>query len=130
MSVVLVARPAHADNTCSLTFNPGGAVPANQAFSYSIYNQGLVWPGPFPPGGNPGAPFTVVFHGTKNGVTDTPPSGEVYPLTFNSFGLWNLTGYFNPGGVSGTYVRYAEIYASNPTGYFYCVTNTVTVVLQ
>jgi hypothetical protein len=60
----------------------------------------------------------------------TGGEGKVYPSTFNSFGLWNLTGYWNPGGASGTYVRYAEIYANNPAGYLYCVTNTVTVVLQ
>jgi hypothetical protein len=132
----LVARDAHADDTCSLTISPSSFIEVDHTFSFGIYNKGLVWPGPWPPLGNPGAPFTVVFHGTKNGVEDIPPSGEVYPVTFNTYGQWTLTGYSNPGGLSGTYLRHAEIYAhspydpNNPRGYLYCTTNIVAVVLQ
>jgi hypothetical protein len=132
----LVVRDAHADNICSLTISPSSYIEVGQTFSFGIYIRGLVWPGPPPPLGYPGPPFTVVFHGSKNGVDDIPPAGEAYPVTFNSVGQWTLTGYGNPGGLSGTYLRYAKIYAynpydpNNPRGYLYCTTNIVAAVLQ
>lgn len=132
----LAANDAHADNTCSLSVSPSSYIEVGQTFSFGIYNRGLVWPGPFPPLGNPRTPFTVVFYGSKNGVDDIPATGEEYPVTFTTLGQWTLTGYGNPGGLSGTYLRFARIYAhnpydpSNPRSYLYCTTNTVAVVLQ
>ena len=131
----LVAHDAHADETCSLSINPASYVEVNHTFSFGIYNRGLVWPGPWPPLGNPGPPFTVVFHGSKDGVEDIPASGEEYPASFTTVGQWTLSGYSNPGGISGTYLRYAQIYAhnpydANPRSYLYCTTNVVAVVLQ
>jgi hypothetical protein len=127
---LLVASDAHADDTCSLSVS-SSYVEVGHTFSFGIYNAGHVWPGPFPPLGNPGAPFTVVFRGS--GI---PAAGEEYPVTFNTLGQWTLTGYGNPGGLSGTYLRQADIYAhnpydpSNPRSYLYCTTNIVAVVLQ
>lgn len=80
-------------------------------------------PGPLPV-------FTVVFYGSKNGVVDILPSGELYPGSFVMPPYhWDLTGYQNPpsGGAGGTYVRYALIYYNDT---IICVTNPVTVVLQ
>lgn len=120
------ARDASADSVCSLQVNPSSYVPLGQVFSYHINIEFSCF-GPIPPGGC--APFTIVFRGSKNGVADIPPSGEYYPGTFG-YGGSDLTGFQNPssGGLTGTYLRYAEV--RTPGGYLYCVTNTVAVVLQ
>jgi hypothetical protein len=114
------AREASADVTCSLSVNPWPVVGVGQFFSYGIDIVNPFAFGPWPP-------TTLVFFGTKNGVTDTPPGGEQAPFGILCAGHSDLTGYQNPGGISGTYVRYAVIYAN---GQFYCATNPVTVVLQ
>lgn len=126
---VFAASDARADQWCSLTVNPSSYVEVGHTFSYGIDIAGMPWPGPTPPGGNPSPPFTVVFYGTKNGVADIPAGGEVYPATFG-YGHSDLTGYVNPGGFSGTYLRYAVVHPANYPNYVYCVTNTVAVVLQ
>jgi hypothetical protein len=113
---------AHAD--CSLTIQPSPFVPRGQFYSYGLQlTDGF---GPPPP---PSVVFTVVFHGTKNGVVDTPPAGEFYPGTFG-LGTHNLTGFQNPpaGGLTGQYVRFAFIY--DQSGNLTCVTNPVVVTLQ
>lgn len=123
------AGTASADQWCSLSVNPSPFIQPGQLFSYGINISGQVWPGPFPPLGNPGPPFTVVFHGSKEGVQDIPESGETYPATFG-LGYSNLTGYGNPGNVGGVYERYAKIYSNHPyPGHLYCVTNSIYVVL-
>ena len=120
------ASNAKADNLCSLSVSNSYPL-VGQSFSYGVditvisYNGPRVGPWYVP------APFTVVFHGSKNGVDDIPPGGETYPATFNA-GHSDLTGYYNPGGYSGTYLRYALIY--DEYGNLYCTTNTVAVVLQ
>jgi hypothetical protein len=125
------AGTASADQWCSLSVNPSPYIQPGQMFSYGIDISGQVWPGPFPPNGNPGPPFTVLFFGSKNGVADIPPSGEGYPASFG-YGHSELTGYGNPagGGIGGVYERYAVIYSNSPVvGHAYCVTNPVYVVL-
>ena len=124
---VFATSDARADDWCSLTVNQStySYIWRGQSFSYEININQQVWPGPMPPGGNPGPPFTIVFHDTN-----TPPSSEYYPGTFG-YGYSVLTGYQNPssGGFSGTYYRWAEVYDNKP-GHIYCRTNVVTVVLQ
>lgn len=124
----LATGRASADDFCSLDVNPSSYVPVGQYFSYGIDIKVKLLPGPLPPPElRPGPPFTVVFHGSKNGVADIGSEGEFYPAGFG-YGHSNLTGYGNPGGFSGTYLRYAVIYDDD--GREYCVTNTVAVVLQ
>ncbi|HYH96400.1 hypothetical protein [Hyalangium sp.] len=125
----LTASDAIADANCSLNVNPSSYITLGQFFSFSINIQP---PGvdfsPLPPYWPP-TYFTVVFHGSKNGVADIPPSGEGYPGTVG-YGTSVLTGFQNPpsGGISGTYLRYAQLYDN--VGRLYCVTNTIAVVLQ
>ena len=115
------AREASADVTCSLSVNPWPVIGVGQFFTFGIdINHDPNPFGPFPT-------TTVVFFGTKNGVTDTPPGGENYPFPIWYVGHSDLSGYQNPGGITGTYVRYALIFAQ---GQFLCATNPVTVVLQ
>jgi hypothetical protein len=127
MISALTASDANADNSCSLSVSSSTVAPG-QAFSYGI---DIAWPGiipsPLPPN-HPTPPFTVVFYGSKNGVNDLP-WGETYPATF-PFWHSDLTGYQNSstGSLAGVYVRYAHIYSA--TGYYYCTTNAVQVVLQ
>jgi len=121
---------ASADQWCSLSVSPSSYVPRNQYFSYGIDIAVKLLPGPLPPPEfRPGPPFTVVFHGTKDGVQDIPSSGEYYPATFG-YGHSDLTGYGNPpsGGYGGTYLRHAVVYDHH--GWEYCVTNTIAVVLE
>jgi hypothetical protein len=90
-------------------------------------------PGLARPATTAGVPWPAIHGGLPWHI---PPGGEAYPVTFNSVGQWTLTGYGNPGGLSGTYLRYAKIYAynpydpNNPRGYLYCTTNIVAAVLQ
>lgn len=120
------ASHAKADFLCSLSVS-SWYVPIGQSYSYGVDISpplfGVVPPPPY----NQPAPFTVVFYGSKDGVDDIPAGGETYPATFG-YGHSDLTGYYNPGGFTGFYQRYAKIYASY--GGLYCVTNTVDVLLQ
>jgi hypothetical protein len=109
-----------ADLTCSLSIHPGPVIGVGQSYSYGLDITNWVDFGPLPA-------TTVVFFGTKNGVSDIPPSGELYPAFVNYTGHSELGGYQNPGGISGFYVRYAVLFRA---GQFYCATNPVTVVLQ
>jgi hypothetical protein len=126
------AGTASADGNCSLSVNPSPFIQPGQYFSYGIDISQVLLPGPFPPNGLPHGPYTVVFHGSKDGVQDIPASGETYPATFG-LGHSNLTGYGNPGNVGGVYERYATIYAANypNNGSYYptCTTNSIYVVL-
>lgn len=118
---------ARADEFCTLNVNPWSYIQINRSFSYVINIQGKPLTQPLPSPLPPPNVFTIVFHGSKNGVEDIPPTGETYPGSFN-YGTSELTGYWNPGGVSGTYLRYAVI--TNQFGSFYCTTNTIAVVLE
>jgi hypothetical protein len=120
------AGSAQAEVWCSLSVS-NSYVPIGTSYSYDVNVTQAVYPGPWPPGGNYMAPFSFVFYGSKNGVADIPPSGEVYPGPY-PYGHTYLTGYYNPGGYEGTYLRYAVILDKN--GGYYCTTNTVAVVLE
>lgn len=120
-----VAGNANAAYSCSLGVNPSNVVLPGHYFSYSIDITQMPEVGPFLPSGSP--PFTVVFHGSKDGVEDIPPSGETYPATFG-VGYSTLTGYGNPGNVGGLYERHATIYGS-AFPYPACTTNSVYVLL-
>jgi hypothetical protein len=123
------AQPGDPGDSCVLTVNQSfySFIWIGQFFSYGIdiSPPSLPMPGPQPPPG--GQPYTVVFYGSKDGAADIPPGGEPYPGTFG-VGHSELTGYWNPGGVSGTYQRQAVVF--NPYGFVVCVTNVVTVQLQ
>lgn len=118
----LMAGQAIANPTgCSLSVSQS-YVPVGQMFTYGVGIYEL-YPGPQPP---PSYPYSVVFYGTKNGVNDIPPEGETYPAMFDR-GNNTLTGYGNPGGYSGYYLRYALIYKFDQ---LFCVTNLVSVTLE
>ena len=99
-------------------------VPVGQSYSYSIR---VSFPdfGPFPP--PTFRPFTVVFFGTKNGVSDIGPEGETYPSNIPGNHTAILPGYYNTGAFTGSYVRYARIYRD---GQLFCVTNAIGMTLQ
>ena len=127
MSAIAVGE-ARADQWCQLAVNPSPFIAPGQWFSYGIDIAEKPDFSPPTPGGLPGPPFTVVFHGTKNGAQDIPNSGEQYPATFN-YGHSDLTGYQNASSaLSGTYLREATVLDLN--GNVYCTTNTIFVVLQ
>jgi hypothetical protein len=128
---VLSIADAHADN-CSLTVGRsspvllGQPVGVGEAFGFGVNIGFLPLPGPWPPGFGPDSynHFTIVFYGSKDGTPDIGPGGQAYP---GEFPLGSSTLMLtNPGGLSGTYDRYAVIYW--PSG-FYCMTNTVTLTL-
>ncbi len=94
-------------------YNP---VPVGEAYGYAL-RISFVDFGPLPPSSY--KPFQVFFHGTKNGVPDTG-NGQ---YLFNAAGNYTervMT--YNPGGLTGNYVRYALIYRD---GQFICSTNSV-----
>lgn len=126
MSALLLSglMAGHASaTTCALSAS-SSYISVGQSFTLGVFiNPGLL-PGPYP---TPYfRPYTVVFYGTKNGVSDIPASGETYPAAIPNY-YSTLTGYGNPGGYSGNYLRYALIYAN---GQVVCVTNSVNVTLQ
>jgi hypothetical protein len=109
---------------CSLDFvgylNP---VPVGWPFGFTVSNWFLDFGPPAPP--NPSyKPIQVVFHGTKNGVTDTGSGQHLLnaPLNLSETGMMD-----NPGGIAGNYIRYAKLYLN---GQHICTTNSVYVVLR
>ncbi len=100
------------------------SVPAGQSYSYSI-RVSFVDFSPLPP--PTVRPFTVVFYGTKNGVSDIGPEGETYPSNIPGNYPAVLPGYLNTGAFTGSYVRYALIYRN---GQLFCVTNSIDMSLQ
>jgi hypothetical protein len=99
-------------------------VPVGQSYSYSIRVSFADF-SPLPP--PTFRPFTVVFFGTKNGVSDIGPGGETYPSNIPGNHPAVLPGYFNTGAFTGSYVRYARIYRD---GQLFCVTNSINMSLQ
>ena len=99
-------------------------VPIGQSYNYSIR---VLFPdfSPLPP--PTFRPFTVVFYGTKNGVSDIGPEGETYPSNIPGNHTAILPGYYNTGAFAGNYVRYALIYRD---GQLFCVTNAIGISLQ
>jgi hypothetical protein len=76
-------------------------------------------------------PLTMYWHGTKNGVPDTPPGGV--PVSTNNpvyiFGRQDLGVFVNPsnGGLGGTYVRWLEL--KDAKGRTYCESTPAQVTL-
>jgi hypothetical protein len=99
-------------------------VPVGQSYSYQV-RISFVDFSPLPP--PTFRPFTVVFHGTKNGMSDIGPEGETYPSNVPGNYATTLPGYFNTGAFTGNYLRYARIYRN---GQLFCVTNAITMTLQ
>ncbi len=98
-------------------------VPVGQSYSYSVQLSYSDF-SPLPP---PSVrPFTVVFFGTKNGVSDIGPGGETYPVNVPGHYATTLPGYYNTGAFTGNYLRYARIYRN---GELFCVTNAVEMTL-
>ena len=112
---------------CQLSVS-SSTVAVNTDFSYAVNIGALVYPGPWSPGGNNMSPFTIVFHGTKNGVQDIfPPTYEPHP-GYCGYGYSTLSGFYNPGGYAGTYTRWVHVY--DKFGSELCTTYPVTVVLE
>jgi hypothetical protein len=123
------AGKASAQTLCSLSSSLNN-VPVGVAFTLSFdVDYEPPEPGVRPPVNppRPQVPFTISFFGTKNGVADIGPGGETYPGSFG-FGLNTLTGYGNPGGLTGTYIRYGVV--RDATGRNICTTNSISVFLQ
>jgi hypothetical protein len=114
---------------CSLDFvgylNP---VPVGWPFGFTVSNTHLFLDfGPSLPPNPPDPsykPIQVVFHGSKNGVTDT---GSGQHLLNASKNLPETGWMDNPGGIAGNYIRYAKLYLD---GQHICTTNSVSVVLR
>jgi hypothetical protein len=110
---------ANANGQCSLSIS-SQSIQVGEAFSYTlpIYES---LPGPLPP---PDYPFyQVYFYGMNpNGQWIGP---EPAPTTL-SVGGGTFTGYYNPGGIGGTYYRYAVVYSGSR---FICVTNYIATYL-
>jgi hypothetical protein len=124
------AGSASAQTFCSL-YSSSDNVPAGAPFTLGfevVYEPGELKSVPqFPPVSPPQAPFTITFYGDKDGVPDIGPAGETYPGTFD-FGPNTLTGYANPGGLTGTYLRYGVI--RDASGKYVCRTNSISIYLQ
>ncbi len=102
------------------------SVEVGQYFSYSVYIHRYLFPGPhwstFSYDMNN---LSVSFYGS--GISPTGP-GEAYPGTYASGSTHNLSGFYNPGGIAGTYERYAVV--RWPSGFEYCRTDPIYVTLQ
>jgi hypothetical protein len=124
------AAHAQPEAYCWLGLNLGYGVtevPVGGTFSFSTVFVRLIDFSPPPPPDFPR--FRVVFYGTRDGVNDLP-NGFEHPGLVAS-GWQTLTGYGNPGGISGEYRRYALVYdvlsgATTPM----CRTNEVAARLQ
>lgn len=105
--------PFHCTLELISDFNP---IPVGQPYSLRV-KISFVDFGPLPPPTY--EPFEVVYHGTRNGVSDTGNGQYMhnapgnYPKTVTTY---------NPGGVAGNYIRYALIYRN---GQFVCSTNAI-----
>jgi hypothetical protein len=122
----LASVAAHANPICTLGVNQP-TVAVGQPYSFNLYIFRTQF-SPVPPAGFP--QFRVVYYGFKDGINDLP-NGWEYP-NLAPLGASSQGGYFNPGGLSGNYYRYAVIYDTlfgKPSGPL-CVTNGVSVTLQ
>ena len=115
---VFASRDAEAAD-CTLGITPASYIPVGQTFSFVLYITDF---GPLPPYG-----YSVVFYGSKDGVADIPSTGWAYPGTYGQ-GQSTLSGFGNPGGISGNYTRFVVLY--DPNGQVACVSNTISATLQ
>ncbi len=113
--------------SCSLSISDVNVV-VGQPFSFTVEVFAEIDNEPGVPRPQvPRPPLTAVFFGTKNGADDIGAGGYADPRTFG-YGTTTLSGYANPGNVTGTYVRYAQI--RDAQGRAICTTNAVSTFLQ
>jgi len=109
------------DYYCSLKVNSvQNPVAVGQPFGFSV-RLSFVDFGPPPPISI--KPYAVVFHGTKNGIPDTGSGQHLINIAGNYTEQLNT---YNPGGMTGYYIRYAKIYLN---GQLLCTTNSVSLSL-
>jgi hypothetical protein len=117
----LAAGPVAA-RTCTLQLIAGNSpITVGQSYGLSVTFERGVDFGPPPPARYP---YQVIFHGTRNGVWDTGSGEHLMNVINNSTStIWG----YNPGGIPGQYMRYAEIRMWN--GQWMCNTNAIFVNL-
>jgi hypothetical protein len=116
----LAAGPAAA-RTCTLELNAkSSTIAVGQSYSLTVrFVRGVDF-GPPPP---PNYPYQVIFHGTRDGVWDTG-SGQ-YLMDVLANGTPSTVSSYNPGGIAGQYMRYAEIRMPPPYNQTMCYTNVI-----
>lgn len=116
----LAAGPAAA-RTCTLELNAkSSTIAVGQSYSLTVtFLRGVDF-GPPPP---PSYPYQVIFHGTRDGVWDTG-SGQ-YLMDVLANGTPSTVSSYNPGGIPGQYMRYAEIRMPPPYNQVMCYTNVI-----
>lgn len=116
----LAAGPAAA-RTCTLELNAkSSTIAVGQSYSLTVTFQRGIDFGPPPP---PNYPYQVIFHGTRDGVWDTG-SGQ-YLMDVLANGTPSTVSSYNPGGIAGQYMRYAEIRMPPPYNQTMCYTNVI-----
>jgi hypothetical protein len=131
MLLAISAGSAKADWACQVSLNQlywwnGNYVQTGHSFAYMV-NIGI-WPqaGPLSPEYGYGINnLSIAFYGT--GIDPQGP-GEVYPGPYVAGGQSSISGFYNPGGLSGTYTRYAVV--RWPNGGTYCTTDPIDVTLE
>jgi hypothetical protein len=120
----LAAGPVAA-HTCTLELITSGKVIAvGQSYSLKVtFLRGIDF-GPPPP---LDYQYQVIFHGTRNGVSDTGSGQHLMNVLAN--GTPSTVTTWNPGGVAGQYVRYAEIRMPPPYNQTMCYTNVISATL-
>jgi hypothetical protein len=116
----LAAGPAAA-RTCTLELiTSGNPIAVGQSYTLKVtFVRGVDF-GPPPP---PDYPYQVIFHGTRDGVRDTG-NGE-YFMNVLANGTPSTVSSYNPGGIAGQYMRYAEIRMPPPYNQVMCYTNVI-----
>ncbi len=116
----LFAGPAAA-RTCTLELiTSNNPIAVGQSYTLKVtFLRGIDF-GPLPP---PDYPYQVIFHGTRNGVWDTG-NGE-YFMNVLANGTPSTVSSYNPGGIAGQYMRYAEIRMPPPYNQVMCYTNVI-----
>lgn len=115
----MAAGPVAA-RTCTLELlTSSNPIAVGQPYSLKVtFLRGVDF-GPLPP---PNYPYQVIFHGTRDGVWDTG-SGEYFMDVVN--GVPSTVSSYNPGGIPGQYMRYAEIRMPPPYNQTMCYTNVI-----
>jgi hypothetical protein len=113
------AGPVYAEATCSLSVSHR-FVAVGQAYQFGVSVFELL-PGVLPP---PNYPFyQVYFYGSNPDGSSIGPEPAPYSLPV---GGGTFSGYYNPGGIGGSYYRVAAVYSGSR---FVCWTNGVYTYL-
>lgn len=115
----VLAGPAAAQS-CSLELTTNSdPIRVGQSYGLTVrYDIGVDF-GPPPP---LDYQYQVIFHGTRDGVPDT--GGGQYLMNVIS-GTPSSVWTYNPGGIPGQYMRYAEIRMPPPYNHPVCYTNAI-----